>query len=144
MVFTDITRRGALSEEAKITAIKVALKKIHKREDKIWVINIDSQSSIQSIECNKKNHSISNQIYDILAELQAPAYIVPAYIGIKRNKKAAKQAIDRSGIITTRLLYTDYYMTIRRARNSKWPNEWENSNSKLHYIKLCFVEWEST
>ena len=87
----------------------------------------------------KKNHSISNQIYDILAKLQAPAYI-----GIKRNKKAAKQAIDRSGIITTRLLYTDYYMTIRRARNSKWPNEWENSNSKLHYIKLCFVEWEST
>ena len=30
---------------------------------------------------------------------------------------------------TTRLPYTDYYLTIRR--------EWENSMRKLHYIKPC-------
>ena len=50
-VFTDITRRGALPEEvsiptAEMTAIKVALKEIHKREDKGWAIYTDSQSSM--------------------------------------------------------------------------------------------------
>ena len=54
-----------------MTAIKVSLKKIHKGEDKKWVINTLSQSSMQSIENNKENHQILNQIYDILAELQA-------------------------------------------------------------------------
>ena len=55
----------------------------------------------------------------------------------------AKQAIDLPGMTTTRLLYTDYYLTIRRARNSKWQREWENSTSKLHYIKPHIKEWES-
>ena len=41
--FTHIPRRGVLLEEAFIhtvetTAIKVSLKKIHKREDKSWII----------------------------------------------------------------------------------------------------------
>ena len=43
-----------------ITAIKVALKEIHKR-----------CISMQSIENNRENHLIINQICDILAELQA-------------------------------------------------------------------------
>ena len=43
VVFTVITKRRALPEEASIhtaemTVIKVALKEIHKREDKRWVI----------------------------------------------------------------------------------------------------------
>ena len=55
---------------------------------------------------------------------------------IKENEEAnkgAKQVIDRTGMTTTKLPYTDYYLTIRRARNSEWQREWENSTSKLHY-----------
>ena len=74
-----------------MTAIKVALKKIHK----IWVIYTNSQSSMQSIEYNRENHPILNQIYDILAELQAQnkkiiLCKVPAHIGIKINEEADK------------------------------------------------------
>ena len=57
VVFTDITRREVLPEEAfintaKMTAIKVALKEIY----------TDSQSSMQSSKYNKENHPILNQI----------------------------------------------------------------------------------
>ena len=70
-VFTDITSKGALSEDAsthtvKLTAIKLSLKEIHKR----WVIFTDSRSSMQSIENNEENQPILNQIY-ILPENQA-------------------------------------------------------------------------
>ena len=34
-------------------------------------------------------------------------------------------------------------MTIKRAWNSEWQRQWENSTSKLHYIKSCIEEWES-
>ena len=68
---------------------------------------------------------------------------VPAHIGVKRNKKAAKQAIDIPGIITTRLPHTDYYLTIRRARNFEWQREWQNSTSKLHCFKPHIEECES-
>ena len=59
-VFIDITRRGSLTEEASLhttemTAIKVALKEIHRSEDKKWVIYKDSQRSMQSIEYSKEN-----------------------------------------------------------------------------------------
>ena len=70
----------------------------------------------------------------------------PAHIGIKENEeadKAAKQAIDMTGMTTTRLPHTDCYLTIRRARNSEQQKEWENNISKLHYIKLHIKEWES-
>ena len=65
--------------------------------------------------------------------------------GIKRNEadKVAKEAIDMSGLTTTRLPYTDYYLTIKRARNSKCQKEWENSNNKLHYIIPSIKEWEN-
>ena len=67
----------------------------------------------------------------------------PAHIGVKGNEEA-KQAIDIPGMTTTRLLYSDYYLTIRRAKNPKWQRELENGTSKLHYIKPCIKEWEST
>ena len=71
---------------------------------------MDSQRSVQSIENNKENHLILNQIYDILADLQKKNITlckVPAHTGIKGTEeadKAAKQAIDMPGRITTRLL----------------------------------------
>ena len=52
--------------------------------------------------------------------------------GVKGNKeaeKAAKQAINLQGMATTKLPYTDYYLTIRRARNSEWQRRWENSTN---------------
>ena len=54
VVFTDTTKWGALPEEASIhtaemTAIKVALKEVHKRKDKRWVKYTDTQRSMQSI-----------------------------------------------------------------------------------------------
>ena len=40
--------------------------------------------------------------------------------------------------------WQDYLLqTIRRARNSVWQREWENSNSKLYYIKPHIEDWES-
>ena len=57
-VFTDITRKGALSEEASIhPAIKTALREIQKSEDKRWVTYTDSLSSMLAIEDNKKKSS---------------------------------------------------------------------------------------
>ena len=90
-VFKDVTKRGVLSEEtlihtAKMSAIKVTSKEICKK----LVICTLSQSSMQSIDCNKENYPILNQIYDILAELQAQDKMitlckVPAHMGNKRN-----------------------------------------------------------
>ena len=62
-VFTNITTRRALPEVASIhtvemIAINIALKEIHKREDKRWVIYTDSQGYMQSIECNKENYPV--------------------------------------------------------------------------------------
>ena len=66
VIFTDITSRGALPEKfsihtAKMTSIKVALREIHKRENKRWILYTDCQSSMQSIEYNKENHQIYNR-----------------------------------------------------------------------------------
>ena len=102
--------------------------------------------SMLANENNRENHPILNPIYDILTELpnqgkQLTLCKVPAHIGVKGN--ATKQAIDIPGMTTTRLPNTNYYLTIRRARNSKWQREWENSTSKLHYIKPCIGEWKS-
>ena len=74
-VFFDITKRGALSEEvfictAEMIAIKILSKEVNKIEDKRWVIYALSQSSMQFIKYSKENHSILNQIYDILVEIQ--------------------------------------------------------------------------
>ena len=90
-----------------------------------------------------------NQIYDIIAEFhnkrkQITLCKVSAHMEVKGNEeteKAAKQATDMPGITTTRLFHTDYYLTIRRARNSKWQMEWENSTIKLYYIKPRIEEW---
>ena len=63
VVFTDITEKMPLPEEgsiytAEMTAIKVALKEIHEKEDKRWIIYTDSQSSMQSMEY--KNFKLLN------------------------------------------------------------------------------------
>ena len=58
---------------------------------------------------------------------------------IKKNEeadKAEKQTIDIPGMTKTRQPYTDYYLTIRKARNSEWQREWKNSTIKLHYTVL--------
>ena len=49
---------------------------------------------MQSIEYNKENHPILDQIFEILAELPIKLffYKVLAYIRIKRNDKADKAA----------------------------------------------------
>ena len=39
--------------------------------------------------------------------------------GIEAAHNVAKQATDLSGMTTTRLPYTDYYPTIRKATNSE-------------------------
>ena len=75
-------------------------------------IKKQKMSSMQFIEYNKENYLILNQIYDILAELQAQdkkilLCKVPAHIGIKGTDKAAKQGIDMPGMTKTRLPYTD-------------------------------------
>ena len=84
----DITRRGALPEEAsnhtaEMTAIKItALREIQKREDMRWVIYTVSLSSILNIENNRENHPILNQIYDTLLELhnQGSLYVKSLHI----------------------------------------------------------------
>ena len=126
-----------------MTAIETTMKEIRVRDGMRWVIYTDSLSSMLAIENNRENHPILNQIYDILAELQNQGKQitickVPAHIGVKGNEeanKAAKQAIDIPGMTTTRLPYTDYYLTIRRARKSEWQRYWESINCRLHYIK---------
>ena len=42
-----------------------------------------------------------------------------------------------------RIPHTCYNLTIRKARNPEWQRKWENSTSKLHYIKPRIEEWES-
>ena len=69
----------------------------------------DSLSLMLAIENNGENHTILNQIYEILAELinqekQITLCKAPAHIGIKGNEetvKAAKQAIDIPEMTTT-------------------------------------------
>ena len=62
----------------------------------------------------------------------------PAHMGIGGNKEAdrvAKQAVDMPGMTMTRLLHTEYYLIIMRARNSEWQKEWENSTIKLYILQ---------
>ena len=72
-VFTHYQKRAlpkeALIHTVKITAIKIVLKEIQKREYKRWVIYTESQSSIQFDEYNKEKHLILIQIYNILTDL---------------------------------------------------------------------------
>ena len=64
---------------------------------------------------------------------------------IERNVEAdnaEKQEIHMPGMTTTKLPPTDYFLTIRKAKNSEWQREWENIIIKLHYIKPCIKEWK--
>ena len=52
-----------------MTAIKIAMRYIRKREDMKWIIYTNSLSSMLAIENKRENNPILNQIYDILAKL---------------------------------------------------------------------------
>ena len=61
--FADITRRGALPKEASIlivemTAIKIAMREIQKREEMRWIVYTDLLSSMLVNENNRQNHPI--------------------------------------------------------------------------------------
>ena len=74
-----------------------------------------------AIENNRENLPILNHINVIQTELHNQGKQL-AHIGVKGNEetnKAAKQAIDIPRMTTIRLPYSDYYLTIRRARNSE-------------------------
>ena len=60
----------------------------------------------------------------------------------EKADRTAKQVIDMPGM-TARLHNTDYYLTIRKARNFEWKRKWENNSAKLHYIKPRIEEWEN-
>ena len=62
--------------------------------------------------------------------------------GNEEADKAAKQTMDMPGMTTTRLPHTDYYPTIRKARNYEWQRAWKNSTSQLYYIKPKIKEWK--
>ena len=73
---------------------------------------LDSLSSMQSFKFNRENHSILNQIYDMLAELKIQGehitlWRVLAHMKIKGNKAPAK---DMSEVATLRQPYTDYFL----------------------------------
>ena len=103
-VFADITRRSFHPHSSNDNN-KNNNERDTKREDIRWAIYTDSLSPILAIENNRENHSILNQIYDILAELHNQEKLItkckiPANIGINGNEetdKATKQAIDIQG-----------------------------------------------
>ena len=96
----------SLPKEASIhsldmTAIKIVMREIQKREDMRWVMYTDSLCSMLAMKNNRENHPTLSK--------------VPVHIGIKGNEetdKAAKQSIDMPRMITTRLPHADYYQTI--------------------------------
>ena len=106
----------ASPEEASIHTAEITAVREIKKEEMRWVIYSDSLSSMLTIENNRENHSILNQIYDILAQLHNQIKQItlcknPAHIGIKRNEeadKAAKQIIDMLEMTTIRLPHTDH------------------------------------
>ena len=66
VVFADITRRGALPGEAsthtaEMTAIKIAMREIQKKEMR-WVVHADSLSSMVAIKNNKENNPFKSVI----------------------------------------------------------------------------------
>ena len=112
-----------------------------------WPV-LNSMSSVLAIENNRENQPILNQIYEILTELQNQGKQltlckVPEHIGIKGCKemdKAAKQAIP--GMTTAKLSYTYYYLTCKRARNSKLQRQWENSTRRMKSAYNCCRQYE--
>ena len=50
---------------------------------------------------------------------QCAKYLHTRIKGKEEANKATKQAIDMPGIASTRLPHADYYLTIKRARNSE-------------------------
>ena len=82
---------------------------------------------MQSIEYNKENYPTKPNIWYTKRSSKTKKKQITAHVGVKGNEeadKAAKQAIDMPGVTTTRLPYIDYYVTIWRAKNSKWQREW--------------------
>ena len=97
-----------------MAAINIALEEIQKRKRSI--IYTDFQSSMQSIKYSKED-----QINNTLVDLEK--YITLCEVLAHEADKVAKQTIDMPGMTSSRLCYTDYYLTIRRVRNSEWQRE---------------------
>ena len=119
--------------------------KLLQKIDKMGNIYTDLLSLMLAI---RENHPILYQIYEILTELQNQGKQltlckVPEHIGIKGCKemdKAAKQAIP--GMTTAKLSYTYYYLTCKRARNSKLQRQWENSTRRMKSAYNCCRQYE--
>ena len=82
--------------------------------------------STEKDTCTTRKHwnTRKNDVY-VYRELhnqgkQITLYKVPAHIELRGNEevgKAAIQAIDMTGMTTTRLPHIDYYLIFKRARN---------------------------
>ena len=85
-----------------------------------------------AIKNKRENPPLSNQIYDILAELHNQGkqitllYIKSLHTGIKGNKMS-----DKAAKTMNKQSHTDYYLAIERTRNTEWQGEWEKSTSKV-------------
>ena len=80
---------------------------------------------------------ILNQLYDILAELQAQdkRSHCAKYLHTWKIKETKNRTKHQKN-----LHYIEYYLKIRRARKSEWQKELENSSCKLHYRESSIYE----
>ena len=102
-VFNNTTIHRALSLKtsiytAKMSAIRIALKRIKQKREQNWTVHTNSESSVKTIWTEKSQFSILNKIYDVAAELQeqgkqimyekyqATIKMVPEYYNLKNSK----------------------------------------------------------
>ena len=92
---------------------------------------------MQSIEYSKENYPILNQKYNILATL-CKVLVNMRIKGNEEADKAAKGAMDVAGV--TQEDYSIQTLLPDHQEGSERQKKWENSNSKLHYIKPSIEE----
>ena len=100
-------------------AIKIALKMIHKRQ----AIYRFSEFYAFHLIPYRKSHDIKSYIHlsiTLKHKINKSYCVKSLNTGIKGSEadKAVKQTTDMPGMTAKRLPYTDYYLIIRRARNS--------------------------
>ena len=150
------TLRGTLPSTASVFtaelhAIETALNYITERRETEWTIFTDSQSSLMEIEKYKTDHPITQNIHSLTTKLQNHNKRiifckVPSHIGIMGNEladTAAKEATEMPGLHTETVPYKDYFQHIKKYRNKKWQEQWNNSTTKLKRIKPTIKHWIS-